>query len=134
MSAPDYPITLDVTGRRVLVVGAGPVAERRVRRLLTAGALVDVIAPRATEGITELSASGEIDWFDREFDIADLVTPKRAWLVHTATGISGVMTGSGMPLRQKRSGASALQTPRSPQRGCRPSESAGETPTASRLR
>ena len=90
MSAPDYPITLDVTGRRVLVVGAGPVAERRVRRLLTAGALVDVIAPRATEGITELSASGEIDWFDREFDIADLVTPKRAWLVHTATGISGV--------------------------------------------
>ncbi|WP_201329368.1 NAD(P)-dependent oxidoreductase, partial [Nostocoides australiense] len=34
MSTPAYPITLDVRGRRVLVVGAGPVAERRVRALL----------------------------------------------------------------------------------------------------
>ncbi|WP_048545580.1 NAD(P)-dependent oxidoreductase, partial [Nostocoides jenkinsii] len=90
MSQPDYPITLDVTGRRVLVVGAGPVAERRIRRLLNSAALVDVVAPTATEGIAALADSGSLRWREREFEIEDLVSPRRAWLVHAATGIAGV--------------------------------------------
>lgn len=90
MSQPDYPITLDVTGRRVLVVGAGPVAERRIRRLLNSAALVDVVAPTATEGIAALADSGSLRWREREFEIEDLVLPRRAWLVHAATGIAGV--------------------------------------------
>lgn len=89
-SAPDYPITLDVRDRRVLVVGAGPVAERRVRMLLAAGAKVDVVAPRATDGVAELAEGGEISWRQREFAAMDLVAPSRAWLVHTATGVAEV--------------------------------------------
>ncbi|MGB4836303.1 MAG: NAD(P)-dependent oxidoreductase, partial [Nostocoides sp.] len=42
-SHPDYPITLDLRAKRVLVVGAGPVAERRVAGLLAAGAVVEVV-------------------------------------------------------------------------------------------
>ncbi|MDP1877803.1 MAG: NAD(P)-dependent oxidoreductase, partial [Actinomycetota bacterium] len=43
-----YPLHLDLAGRRVLVVGAGGVASRRVDALLAAGADVVVVAPEAT--------------------------------------------------------------------------------------
>lgn len=46
-----YPIFLDLTGRRVVVVGAGAVAARRIRDLLEAGAEVTVVAPRVDPAI-----------------------------------------------------------------------------------
>ena len=39
-----YPIYLDLTGRRVVVIGAGPVAARKVNALRQAGARVIIIA------------------------------------------------------------------------------------------
>ena len=42
-----YPVTLDLTGRRCVVIGQGPLAEEKVRGLLEAGASVAVIAPAA---------------------------------------------------------------------------------------
>lgn len=41
------PMHLDVRGRPVLVVGAGPVGQRRAETLLRAGAVVSVVAPDA---------------------------------------------------------------------------------------
>ncbi len=49
-----YPVALDLHGRRVVVVGGGSVATRRIVRLLAAGALVDVVAPRVTGQLEEL--------------------------------------------------------------------------------
>jgi uroporphyrin-III C-methyltransferase/precorrin-2 dehydrogenase/sirohydrochlorin ferrochelatase len=82
----DYPLTLDLTGRRVVVVGGGPVATRRVAGLRDSGAAVEVIAPWVTEDLAELSTTGEITWHERDFVSGDLITPDPAWLVHTATG------------------------------------------------
>lgn len=42
-----YPVFLNLAGKRVLVAGAGPVALRKVRGLIEAGALVTVVAPEA---------------------------------------------------------------------------------------
>ncbi|WP_406565911.1 NAD(P)-dependent oxidoreductase, partial [Cellulosimicrobium cellulans] len=39
-----YPLGLRLDGRRVVVVGGGPVAARRTRGLLDAGAVVTVVA------------------------------------------------------------------------------------------
>ncbi|MHA3704080.1 uroporphyrinogen-III C-methyltransferase [Jatrophihabitans sp. YIM 134969] len=39
------PLFVDLAGRRVLVVGAGPVGARRAHTLVEAGALVEVVAP-----------------------------------------------------------------------------------------
>lgn len=42
-----YPVALDPTGRRCVVIGEGPLAEEKARGLLDAGAAVTVIAPSA---------------------------------------------------------------------------------------
>jgi uroporphyrin-III C-methyltransferase/precorrin-2 dehydrogenase/sirohydrochlorin ferrochelatase len=86
MGAPDYPLTLDLTGRRVLVVGGGPVAARRATGLLAAAAAVEVVAPWLCEDLVELVSAGAVRWHERDYLPEDLVDPQPAWLVHTATG------------------------------------------------
>lgn len=81
-SAPAYLSGLRLSGRRVVVVGAGRVAERRLDRLLEAGAEITVIAPRATELIIGLAASGALTWLPREYADGDL---DRAWYALVAT-------------------------------------------------
>ncbi|MBD8078296.1 uroporphyrinogen-III C-methyltransferase [Cellulosimicrobium arenosum] len=85
-----YPLGLRVAGRAVVVVGGGPVAARRVRGLLDAGAHVLVVAPDVCEDLTDLLAlAGPRDgtlaltWTRRDYLAGDL---DGAWLVHTATG------------------------------------------------
>ena len=46
-----YPLFLDLTGRRVLVVGGGAVAARRMRALRDAGARVVVVAPTVLDDV-----------------------------------------------------------------------------------
>jgi len=82
-----YPLGLRITGRLVVVVGGGPVALRRVRALLDAGALVRVVAPVAVPGLDDLQAAGRVELVVREYRDGDL---DGAWLVHVATGDPGV--------------------------------------------
>lgn len=77
-----YPLHLDIRDKRVLVVGAGAVATRRIASLLEAGALVTVVAPDAGPVITALADEGRITWHQREFDYSDVTG---VWLVHAAT-------------------------------------------------
>jgi uroporphyrin-III C-methyltransferase/precorrin-2 dehydrogenase/sirohydrochlorin ferrochelatase len=88
MGHPDYPLTLDLAGRRALVVGGGKVAARRARGLLAAGAQVDVVAPWLCEELAEVVEAGEVRWHEREYAPGDVLEPVPAWLVHTATGDS----------------------------------------------
>lgn len=53
-----YPVVLHLDGAPCLVVGAGPVAARRVRGLLEAGATVTVVAPAVGAGVRELADDG----------------------------------------------------------------------------
>jgi siroheme synthase-like protein len=77
-----HPLFLKLQGRTVLVVGAGEVAERKIRTLLDAGAAVRVVAPTASDEVRQLAARGTVDWRARGFDDADL---DGAWLVFAAT-------------------------------------------------
>ncbi len=80
---PGHAVTLDVSGRRVVVVGGGPVAARRARDLDAAGADVLVAAPAVCEELRDLVNGGRVSWRAGEYRPADL---DGAWLVHTATG------------------------------------------------
>jgi uroporphyrin-III C-methyltransferase/precorrin-2 dehydrogenase/sirohydrochlorin ferrochelatase len=67
-----YLAGLRLAGRRVVVVGGGSVAQRRLPALLRAGAAVRLVAPKVTATVQELSDAGEIDWKAREYRSADL--------------------------------------------------------------
>lgn len=77
-----FPLFLDLTGRRVLVVGGGPVAERKARLLIEAGAQVTVGALTATEGLARLWAEDRIDLVIGAFREDWL---NQAWFVVVAT-------------------------------------------------
>ena len=66
------PILVDGAALRVLVVGGGRVAARKLAALLQAGARVRVVAPQATASIRALAESGEIQWLARGYEPADL--------------------------------------------------------------
>jgi siroheme synthase-like protein len=77
-----YPLFLKLERRGVLVVGAGPIAERKIDALLEGRALVRVVAPEATPKVQRLARDGVLEWDAREFEEADV---ERAWLVIAAT-------------------------------------------------
>jgi siroheme synthase-like protein len=91
MHAPDeaslYPLFLKLGGLPVLVVGAGTVAERKVVALLSAGARIRVVAPRATAKIQQLAQATTIEWTARGFEDADV---EHVWLVVASTSDADV--------------------------------------------
>ena len=72
-----YPVVLKVAGRRVLVVGGGPVAASKLAALVAAGARVRVVAPHVAGEI----ASEGVEVERREFAASDL---DDAWFVVAA--------------------------------------------------
>lgn len=82
-----YPTALRLLGRPVLVVGGGPVAARRAKGLLDAGARVTVVAPVASAALQELADAGLLTWEPRTYLSSDV---DGVWFVQTATGDSAV--------------------------------------------
>jgi uroporphyrin-III C-methyltransferase/precorrin-2 dehydrogenase/sirohydrochlorin ferrochelatase len=81
--SPRYPLLLDVSGRRTVVVGGGPVAARRARGLLDADAEVLVVAPALCEDLAVLVSDRRVTWRARDYEPGDL---DGACIVQTATG------------------------------------------------
>ena len=79
---PPYPSGLRLAGRRVVVVGGGHVAQRRVPGLIAVGADVVVVSPEVTPAVEGLVGGGEITWHRRGFEESDL---DEAWYVIAAT-------------------------------------------------
>jgi siroheme synthase-like protein len=76
------PVNLLVRGRRVVVVGGGRIAARKVAPLLDAGADVVVVAPSVGAEIRAWADQGRCSVVVRAFEPADL---DGAWLAFTAT-------------------------------------------------
>ncbi|MCB5183497.1 uroporphyrinogen-III C-methyltransferase [Streptomyces antimicrobicus] len=79
---PAYPVGLRLAGRRVVVVGGGQVAQRRLPALVAAGADVVLISPSATPSVDAMAETGEIRWERRRYQEGDLA---EAWYVLIAT-------------------------------------------------
>ncbi len=80
--SPAYLTGLLLRDRKVVVVGGGCVARRRVPKLLDAGALVEVIAPEVHSRLASLAEAGAITWHARSFEPTDL---DGAWYVLALT-------------------------------------------------
>ena len=76
------PVNLIVRGRRVVVVGGGRIAARKIEPLLDLGADVCVVAPSVVPEVRAWADVGRCSLVEREFRPSDL---EGAWLVLTAT-------------------------------------------------
>jgi precorrin-2 dehydrogenase / sirohydrochlorin ferrochelatase len=77
-----YPAFLNLKGKRVVVVGGGRIAERKVLTLIKAGADVSVISPLLTARLRKQKESGNICHISRSYRQGDL---KDSFLVIAAT-------------------------------------------------
>src|SRR5215217_2110908 len=77
-----YPVGLRLQARRVVVVGGGQVAHRRVAGLLEAGADVTLVSPVVTPALEALVAPGSLTWIRRRYEPGDL---DGAWYAVAAT-------------------------------------------------
>ncbi|MFG2817238.1 uroporphyrinogen-III C-methyltransferase [Streptomyces sp. NPDC004673] len=79
---PAYPVGLRLTGRRVVVLGGGQVAQRRLPALIAAGADILLVSPEATPSVEAMADAGEITWLRRPYAEGDL---SGAWYALIAT-------------------------------------------------
>lgn len=82
-----WPVNLRVEGRRVVVVGAGRIAARKIEPLLDLGADVVVVAPRVGDQVRAWVREERLELREREFELTDL---DGAWLAVTATDVEAV--------------------------------------------
>ena len=77
-----YLVGLTLAGRRVVVVGGGTVAQRRLPAWLAAGADVEVVAPDVTPAVEGMATARELRWTARPYRDGDL---GGAWYALAAT-------------------------------------------------
>ncbi|WP_033344497.1 uroporphyrinogen-III C-methyltransferase [Catenuloplanes japonicus] len=94
-----YPLALRLTGRKVLVVGGGAVATRRVPALLSAGARVLLVSPHLTPALQSLADAGRITWAARRFEAADV---DDAWLVQVAVNDAAAAAEVSVAAEERR--------------------------------
>lgn len=94
---PPYPSGLRLAGRRVVVVGGGHVAQRRIPALLASGADVVVVSPSVTPAIEGMLA--ELTWVQRGFEPADL---DESWYVVAATASPEVNAAVSAAAEERR--------------------------------
>ncbi|MDB5218386.1 MAG: siroheme synthase [Myxococcaceae bacterium] len=102
------PLFLDLSGKDVLVVGAGVVASRKVADLVAVGAKVRVVAPRVTDELTAASAAGTIAVEQRGFEERDV---DGAWLVFASTDDASVQQRVGVACEKARVFCVAVDDP-----------------------
>ena len=115
-----YLLGLRLTGRRVVVVGGGSVASRRIPALLDAGAEVHLVSPKVTASLEDLAGAGRIRWTARGHAPGDCAG---AWLVCAYTDKPAVNAAVAAVAEEQRTwyvraddaGASAAWTPASGQ-------------------
>jgi uroporphyrin-III C-methyltransferase/precorrin-2 dehydrogenase/sirohydrochlorin ferrochelatase len=94
-----YLLGLRLEGRRVLVVGGGAVATRRIPALLDVGADIVLVSPAVTASLEDLAAAGRIRWEERAYADGDCAG---AWLVCACTDDPAVNAAVAAAAEQQR--------------------------------
>jgi siroheme synthase-like protein len=88
VSAGYYPVFLDLEDRACLVVGGGPVAERKVESLLAVGARVTVVSPTVTARLAARAAAGRIAHRARAYRAGDLAGVRIVFVAADADAVT----------------------------------------------
>nr|WP_244169822.1 NAD(P)-dependent oxidoreductase [Paenibacillus helianthi] len=78
---------LELQDQRVVVIGGGAVAERKVVALIEAGAAVVLVSPSLTGTLAALAEAGRLSWISRPYAPGDI---RGAFLVYAASNDAAV--------------------------------------------
>jgi len=67
-----YPVFLNISTKKCVVVGGGHVAERRVKSLLECGAVVKIVSPELSPDLELMAEKKSIEVVKRDFRSGDL--------------------------------------------------------------
>ena len=67
-----FPMFVDLTQKKIVVIGAGNIAKRRIQTLLSFAGTIEVIAPDACEEVKKLAQEDRLIWKEKEYDREDL--------------------------------------------------------------
>ncbi|HVO95916.1 MAG TPA: bifunctional precorrin-2 dehydrogenase/sirohydrochlorin ferrochelatase [Terriglobales bacterium] len=90
-----FPIFLEMTGRRCLVIGGGVVAERKIAALLEASAVVVVISPDVSQTIARWSKEKRITFTARRYRPGDLVGFQLAFVATNDSNVNRAVFDEG---------------------------------------
>src|SRR3954454_4532967 len=77
-----YPINLNLDGKKVVVIGGGKIAERKITGLMETRADITVISLELTYRLNEYAQAGKITWKEKDFTDLDI---QDAFLIIAAT-------------------------------------------------
>jgi precorrin-2 dehydrogenase / sirohydrochlorin ferrochelatase len=63
-----YPVNLDITNRRCVIIGGGDVAERKAERLIECGAQVTIVSPLLTPLLEKRKMARQIVHVDKDYE------------------------------------------------------------------
>lgn len=67
-----FPLFVSLEGKKVVVIGGGTIAERKIRTVLDCGAFVTVISPELTDGLNHLASDHKFIYMKRKYRNGDL--------------------------------------------------------------
>lgn len=68
-----FPIFINLINKRVVVIGGGVIATRRVQTLCSFGCNIEVIAPEVSESLKNLVNEEKIIWHERPYQEGDVI-------------------------------------------------------------
>ncbi len=106
----NFPAFFNLDGKLCVVIGGGKVAERKIRKLLEAGARIRVISPQLTHKIKSFVDSGRVIWYQRKYRRGDI--SRDVFFVFECTGDTEV---AGRVLKECRAKKIFLNSATSPE-------------------
>lgn len=102
---PYFPMFIDISKKKIIIIGGGKIAQRRVHTLLKFAENITVISPEVTEEMRRLSEQQKICWIQAAFDESADSVLKDADIVLAATNdsecnerIAGICKEQGIPV------------------------------------
>ncbi|MBZ4646440.1 MAG: siroheme synthase [Clostridia bacterium] len=93
-----YPVFIDITKKKCVVVGGGRVAYRKIVTLCGYGAVVEVISPEAIEEIKKLSEKGSINLKIKKYSEDDIIDAFIVFAATNDTEVNNKITGDAKKL------------------------------------
>lgn len=70
----NYPINLNLTNKKIVIIGGGKIAERKTKNLIPTGAHITIVSPELTSKLAQMAEENLLTWKNKTFAPDDIKT------------------------------------------------------------